>query len=246
ELCFEWNRTLFSLDGQTNHLLEKLYRGYEAIITPGYHKIKSQGESIRYDINDFFHLLLLVSLTYSRQSLNEEEAKNLVQSTPNQAIFLKILQRSTSKELSKDSFAWAQRELGYLPISQLLLPALDFLALDMNSAVDHWTIYAPNQQAPGYIIGDHPILLKTTPKKNVLESELIFPLTKKLILHHHPGKKIKKISPASRIHLDVMIFLQSQRYVAGPSRAYLEFIQSLAQTTDTKQKMETLRKALFR
>ena len=44
-----------------------------------------------------------------------------------------------------------------------------------------------------HILGDNPIIFRNQPANNILESELIFPLTKGAMVFHTEGKEIQQI-----------------------------------------------------
>ena len=246
-LFWEWNHSALTINEQRNNQLERLYGELERLIAPGYIKVTGQRGRIRYDIMDFFHLLLLVSLSYPRSSVDVKEARKFLQAPANRALFSEVYKTLYQEEANEDFLRETENKLGPIPLYHFLQPVLDFRSLNIHSTIDYWEIYRSDQGqgTTRYILGIQPIIFKTPPERNILESTLIFPLTKDLTLSHHPENKVKSINPPARKHIDLILFLQAQRYVAGSSRAYLESIQSLAQTMDTQGKVEALRKEIF-
>jgi len=128
---------------------------------------------------------------------------------------------------------------------KLAKPIIEYITLDIAKDIENWKIYGASSNVQVHILGDNPIIFKSIPKRNILESELIFPITKGVTIYHTKGKVIKAIQPENRVRADLMIFLQSKRYVIGSNKEYLNFIQLLAQQYDSASKIELLRSEIF-
>ncbi len=127
----------------------------------------------------------------------------------------------------------------------LYKPIIDYLSLDVEKSIHNWLIYGAASDIQLHLLGDNPIIFKNTPKNNILESELIFPLTKGLTLYHTKGKKIRQIMPEIRVKVDIFIFIQADKYVIGPNKEYLNSIHHLSLMYDTESKKESLRNEIF-
>ncbi|MFM9950533.1 MAG: DUF4238 domain-containing protein [Saprospiraceae bacterium] len=245
QIFFEWNRNTLLVEGKKDDSVEKLYGYFESLISPTYNRIKMQSGRIKYDINDIFNLLVLVSLTHWRLPLNDVNAENFVQSTPRKDLIIKIFNKETGEEASEDLYEKVKKRNGFVEMYKLLKPIIDFMSLNMKNSIEHWKIYRADSEIQSHILGDNPIVFKDQPQNNILETELIFPLTKGIMLYHNKGKKIKQIQPEDRVNVDIMIFLQSRRYVVGSNKDYLNKIKSLAQGCNTKSEIEILRNEIF-
>lgn len=246
QIFFEWNRNTLLIHGEKDDFIEKLYGSFESMISPAYNKIKNQSGKIKYSPEDIFNLLLLVSLTHWRLPLNDEDAENFVLSTPNKDLFIKIFNKETGKEASEDFYEEVKKRNGFIEMYKLSKPIIDFMTLDMNKSFDNWKIYSAATDVQLHLLGDNPIVFKHQPENNILETELIFPLTKGITLYHNKGKVIKQIQPEDRVRVDIMVFLQSERYVVGANKDYLNMIKILAEQYNTESRVENLRKEIFK
>jgi hypothetical protein len=246
QIFFEWNRNTLLIHGEKDDFVEKLYGRIENIISPAYNKIKIQSGEINYNVKDTFNLLLLVSLTFWRLPINDEDAKRFVLSTPNKDLFIKIFNKNTKKEASEYFYEKIKNRNGFIEMYKLSKPIIDFMTLDLNRSFDNWKIYSAASDVQLHLLGDNPIVFKHQPGDNILETELIFPLTKGVTLYHNKGKIIRQIQPEDRIKVDIMVFLQSERYVVGSNRDYLSTIEILAKQYNTKPRVENLRKEIFK
>ncbi|GAB7087816.1 DUF4238 domain-containing protein [Marinifilum fragile] len=246
QIFFEWHRNTLTIDGEKDDFIEKLYGSIESKISPTYNKIKSQKGSINYCVKDIFDLLILISLTYWRLPINDAHSENFVSSTPNNELFFKILNKETNEEASEDFYEKVKKRNGFIELYKLSKPILDYMSLDLKNNINNWLIYGADSDVQLHILGDNPIVFKNVPNKNILESELIFPLTQGITVYHNKGNKIKQIQPEDRVMVDIMVFLQSDRYVVGPNKEYLNCIQNLASEYNTVSKIEQLRTEIFK
>lgn len=246
QIFFEWNRNTLLINGEKDDFIEKFYGKFENIIAPTYNKIKNQSYRINYNPKDIFNLLLLVSLTHWRLPINDEEAKKFVMSTPSKKLFIKIINKETEKEVREEFYEELKTRNGFIEMYKLSKSFIDFGNLDMNKNFDNWKIYGAATDVQLHILGDNPIVFKQQPEnKNILETELIFPLSKGITLYHNKGKVIYELKPEDRVKVDVMVFLQSQRFVVGPNREYLNMIKNLAEQYNSESRVEILRKEIF-
>jgi hypothetical protein len=128
---------------------------------------------------------------------------------------------------------------------RLSKPIIDYLSLDIEKNIHNWVIYGAASDIQVHLLGDNPIIFKNTPQSNILESELIFPLTKGITLYHTKGKKIRQIMPEIRVKMDILIFIQADKYVIGPNKEYLDSIRHLSLMYDTQSKKESLKNEIF-
>lgn len=245
QIFFEWNRNIVNIEGEEDDFVENLYAYAENLLSPTYNKIKHQNGTIKYDAYDLFHLITLVSLTYWRLPSIDEYAKDFAINTPNNQLFIKIFSTETNEEASSEIYEMIKKREGFTQMYRLSKPIIDYLSLDIENNIHNWLIYGAASDIQLHLLGDNPIIFKNTPQSNILESELIFPLTKGITLFHTKGKKIRQIMPEIRLKMDILLFIQADKYVIGPNKEYLDSISHLSLMYDTQSKKESLRNEIF-
>jgi len=137
-------------------------------------------------------------------------------STPNKKLFIKIINTETEEEASEEFYEEIKNRNGFIEMYKLSKPIIDFVNLDMNKNFDNWKIYGAATDVQLHLLGDNPIVFKQQPEnKNILETELIFPLTKGITLYHNKGKVINELKPEDRVRVDVMVFYNPQGSLLG-------------------------------
>lgn len=245
QVFYEWNRNTLDIENKKDYFIEDLYAKFETKLSPAYTKIKEQKGIIRYTSYDMFSLLLLVSLTHWRLPLNDIEAELFVKNTPKDNLLFRIFNKETEEEVDEEFYKKIKERNGFVEMYKLAKPIMDFKLLDIKNCISNWQIYSTDSEVKMHILGDNPIIFKNKPSDNVLETELIFPLTKGSTLHNNSGKRIKQIPPELKVKMDIIQFLQSNQYVVGPNKSYLNTIKILSQGYTNKERIELLRNEIF-
>lgn len=245
QIFYEWNRNTIEVNGEKDDFIEKRYSSIEAKISPAYNKIKNQSGLVSYTATDIFNLLLLVSLTYWRLPINDEETEKFILDSTGKDLFIKIYNKNTNEEAPDEIYDKVKRTKGFVEMYKLSKPIFDFMALDLNDNIDNWRIGSAST-VKLHILGDNPVVFKNSPGKNILENELIFPLTNGITLFHSKGKRLAQIEPEVRVMIDIIVFLQSNRYVVGPNKDYLSAIQTKSLVYDSEAKIAWLKNEIFK
>ncbi|MEO0683892.1 MAG: DUF4238 domain-containing protein [Cyanobacteria bacterium J06649_11] len=245
QVFYEWNRNTLEINGEKDDFLEGLYGSLESAISPSYNRIAKQTGKIDYDPEDLFHLFLLISLTFWRSPINDSMVEDFVELIPNDKLFIKIFDKTTGKEADDKTYEELRSLPAFLHMYRLARPAIDYMLLDVKEEIVNWAIYSGMSDKKLHLLGDNPILFKEKSRANILENELIFPLTSGSSLVHTKGRKRKLVNPENKVRVDLLIFIQSERYVVGPDKQYLQMISALSHEYDSESKVDYLRKEIF-
>ena len=79
----------------------------------------------------------------------------------------------------------------------------------------------------------------------MFDREFIMPLTSGKTLYHVGQKRLPIISPEDTMKVDMLIFLQAKRYVAGPKSDWLNVVSQVAKTYKTQNQQLALKKQVF-
>ncbi|WP_338765226.1 DUF4238 domain-containing protein [Bernardetia sp. ABR2-2B] len=248
QIFFEWNRNTLHIEKGDTDFIEELYAFFEAKIAPVYNRVKSQSGSVQYYIEDVFYLLILVSLTYYRLPKNDKDIEKFISSSSSNELLVKTLDKESNQTITNQHLYNEMRnKVGFTEIYKLIKPLNDFMLLDIHKNIENWRIASSSRETSLHLLGDSPIVFKDKPSNNnILETQLVFPLTNNMRLYYHKGKKIQQIKPEYILDIDIMIFLQSERYVVGANKEYLDVISKLAQEYNDKEKIEFLRSEIFK
>lgn len=244
QVFFEWNRNLFEVNGADDDYVEKLYGRMDSDLAQAYNKVRhhSPGET---KLEDLIPIIFFVGLTFWRIPRTDEEIKAMMQNASPENLYFGVYEND---ERLPDDHEIYQRIFGrkdFIQGYRMMKPIIDYLGSLGSQSIDDWKLYYAAPDVQLHLIGDNPIISRSDQVDNIFETELIFPLTKGKTLYHTRGRTIKELKPEHRVSVDVLLFVQSERYVAGPDRGYLECIAQLATGYDTNEKIASLRQEVF-
>ncbi len=246
QIFFEWHRNTVKINGVNDDFIEKLYGFWDNLISKTYEKIINQKGKLISEPMDYFHLIVFVSLIHWRIPFQDEDIIELLNNSSKEELSFKIYNKKTNEEANPEFYDNVKKREGFKEIYRLSKPVIDYLTLDIKNRLNNWKIYFAGSGVQLHILGDNPAVFKNEPKINILETELIFPLSKGKFICHTNGKSLEQIRPETRVSIDIMIFLQAERYVIGPDKDYLNTIKMLAGNYNNKTRIDSLRNDIFK
>jgi hypothetical protein len=245
QIFFEWNRNNLIINGKTDDFVENLYSIWDNKLSITYKRINEQKGRVKFDATDLFNLLIFVSLNHWRLPHLGNEIDNLIEDYSKENSFVKIYDNNAGEEVSSEFFNEFKKRPGFKEMFRLSRPITDYLKLDINKVIDNWKIYSAASNVELHILGDNPIIFKNDRKENILENELIMPLSKGKLLINSNGKRIEQITPQIIIAIDTLVFIQSKSIVIGSNKDYLKAIQLFALNYDSIEKIQMLKDEIF-
>nr|WP_320023216.1 DUF4238 domain-containing protein [uncultured Draconibacterium sp.] len=246
QIFYEWHRNTLEINGVKDDFIEKLYGYWDNKLSKTYERIINQEGKLNSDPIDYFNLITFISLIHWRIPFHDEMVVEQINKSSNQELYFKIINKNTNQEASPEFYEEVKKRAGFIEMMRLAKPVIEYLTLDIENSLPNWKIYYSGSATELHILGDNPIVFKTEPEKNILETELIFPLSKGKFMCHTNGKRLEQIQPEARVSIDVMLFLQAERYVIGPNKEYLKTIQMLSENYNTEARIDYLRNDIFK
>ncbi len=245
QIFFEWNRNSVVIDGESDDFIERLYSNWDNKLSRTFKKLCEQSGPVHYDYFDQFALMVFVSLLYWRLPEFDKEHKSLISQILNEDLLVKIYESSTGGLASKEFHDEVRKRPGFHEAYQLVQPIADYLSIDVAKRVNDWKIYYAVEKRLLHLVGDNPLICRTAVTKNVLDTELVIPLSNDQILFYTKGKRLKELRPLHRMYVDAMILLQSTKYLVGPNKQYFEDVIHFSEPFRTAEKREILRNEIF-
>jgi hypothetical protein len=245
QVFFEWNRNTFKINGEDNDLVEKLYQFGETKFSETYRKIIGNQENFEFNAFEKLHLMYFISQLHWRVPNQDIQfLENLNKLIPENST-LQIRDKNSGKSVSPKLFS---ELINNPPISEAfkMIKAMeDFEEIAKEVIIENWKLYSVGTNLPQLnLLSDNPVIIRN-PNSNILKSELIFSLTKGITIYHTNGKSLNEIPAENRLRVDVLAFLQSNKFVCGPKGEYLKDIAEYAKFYDTANKIEKLKENVF-
>lgn len=246
QVFFEWNRNTFSINGEDSDFVEKLYQSRENKFSTTYKKITEKQESIELPPYELMQLMYFITELHWRVPNQDNEFKDYIENlTPTNSI-LRIKDKNTGENVPVEIFNKIVNEPAFIKSSKLLRATEDIIQIVKNESLKNWKLYyvAPNNTQV-HLLSDNPVILKENNNSNILKSELIFSLSKGKTIYHTNGKSLNIIPAGNRVNVDLLAFIQADKFVGGPNAKYLEDISKLAQYYDTEKRINSLKEKVF-
>lgn len=245
QVFFEWNRNTFKINGKENDFVENLYQFGETKFSETYRKITGNQETFEFSTYEALHLMYFISgLHWRVPNQDVEFLDHISKITPEDSI-LQIQNKNTGESVSQKLFS---ELINNPPVSETfkIIQAMeDFRGIEKEVIIENWRLYYVGANLPQLnLLSDNPVIVRHR-NRNILKSELIFPLSKGKIIYHTNGKVLNEIPAENRLRVDVLAFLQSKKFVCGPNAKYLEDIAEYSKFYDTENKIEKLKENIF-
>lgn len=243
QIFFEWNRNTFQVNGEKTDYVEKLYQFTEDQFAPLYKKIIRKDYKIR--TQDFFPIIHFIGNCHYRVPSQDDSAEQRIFNSTNQELFLKILKKGSNEEAPKEMYERIRNDKSFIESTKLMLSVADFLNADLPSNFSNWKIYEAASEVQLHLIGDNPVVQKDSNYSNLFKSDFMFPLSSGKTLYHVNGNPIREMKPENRVAADLLLFIQSDKYVCGPDDSFLNAIAQKAKAYDNKEGIKYLKNQVF-
>lgn len=246
QIFFENNRNLFNIKGKETDFLEKLYGNSENKFAPILNKIITQENSIMITLDEKLQLILFLAQTYWRIPETDEEIEHLIKETSPEELNIAFKDKETGEYAPKDFYDIILSERSFIQSYRFAKPLLDFIKKDTEADwLKNWVVYYSPRNSKMQILGDNPIIIKDDTVENIYTNELIFPFSSQQTLYHTKGNKIPQIPAEIKMKIDILLFLQAEKWVCGQREDYLKTVAYLASTYNDANKIKRLKSEIF-
>ncbi len=241
-----WHRNTFNINGKNTNIVEKNYQFGESKFSETYRKITEKQEQIELSVYDLFHLIYFISEIHWRLPNQDNEFLDYIKKMTPENSILKMKNKVTGENTSQELFSKIMYEPLAIAMSKIIRAMENFAGVEKNKLIENWKLYYVSQNNSQLnLLSDNPLIIRHENTSNILESELIFPLSKGKIIYHSKGKNLKEISADNRINIDVLTFIQSNKMVCGPNSKYLEDISKFSKFYNTDNRIRDLKERVF-
>lgn len=245
QVFFEWNRNTFNINGKDYDIVEKLYQLGETKFSETYKAIIGNQETFKFNAFEKLHLMLFISELHWRVPKQDKEFLDYINKVNSEDSFLKIKNKNSGENVSQKLFKEIVRNPVISESFKMIKAIEDFGEIVKDVKIENWKLYTVENNNPQLnLLSDNPVILKDY-SSNILKSELIFPLSKAKTVYHTNGKDLKEIPAENRLKVDVLAFLQANKFVCGPNGQYLKDIAEYSEFYNTENKIEKLKENVF-
>ena len=159
---------------------------------------------------------------------------------------LQVKDKITGDNITEEKFNKLKDEPFFIKSSKIIRGMEDFMRMSKNCILENWRLfYIPENNPQLGLLSDNPLIIRNNKSSNILESELVFSISKGKIFYHTKGKILKEIPPENKIDIDVLGFIQAKKMVCGSNPKYLKDIANLAKLYNTENRIKYLKERVF-
>ena len=245
QIFFEWNRNSFNINGHETDFLEKIYQFGETKFAETYHKLIDKFEPIEVTIYDILHLTLFISEIHWRIPVRDKVYNTYINSYDYKNAPIKLIDKETGEYKSIEELEPLTQQPAFKESMRHVLAIEDYIKNSKSIKIENWLIYYKPREAPQLrILCDNPIIQREE-TENILESELIFPLSNGKIVYHTKGKRVKQIPAVNNLNIDILLFIQAEQYVCCSDMSYLNSISEISKLYNTPERIKILKNEIF-
>ncbi|HAU0603131.1 TPA: DUF4238 domain-containing protein [Legionella pneumophila] len=248
-VMFERDRNIITVNGIKTDDIEKLYANLDTNFSDLF-KIIQQKE-YPYELLSIDGIRLLrqyIAIQFWRTPLTDPFVDNFIANL-DLSIFPSPIFINGKKMGESDEFKsfLQERDFRYY-FRCFFLPHIFGAHLVTEEEVSHWTIYDVEdpQTWSKHIVGDHPFIFNGLESVLLFNGDLIFPLSRsRVLVRRKNGQPVSGLPPDFSSKVSTLIFAQSQKYVTGPDKQYINDIMTMFERWWGKNKVHLLREEVL-
>lgn len=238
---FEWDRNTIFLENGKTDFVEEMFKQLDNACAIPFEKLKNRASN-KVAVDDLIRFRFFLSVLFWRIPTIDEDYDEFINGLTRDELKFRIVDKD-GNDAPAEVFQTHFNDPNFRKAYRVAIPIVNYRIIK-NDEVENWKFYFSTEKS-FHVCGDSPIIRRNQKAKNLEETDFVFPLTDSTLLVHKKGERITQISPATRVKIDLLIFLQSQKYVCSSNRDYLVKLSYMRQGYNDKR-IEDLRSEIFK
>jgi hypothetical protein len=237
------DNTIDDLKKSPIDLLENHYSELESKFAPIFNKLKNEEGENCYGITLEERIMLqyYVSILFWRLPSNNEIVKEMTTHDIFEFLGLKVTDEDALENIKRLQFAEKiKQHRDYHKILRLWIPQMTFPTMFDNNSTTTITTF-PSNKLPA-ICSDNPLILRHPEKLDLYNDDFVLPLNRNVILLR-TRKNRQPIHTTIKIHIDMMVLIQSKELVSCTDTKYVDMLKDIFQKDFIT--LDNLRKYIF-
>lgn len=240
------NQNTFEIGDVKTDFLEEIYSKIDDDFAPLHAGLVNRPGPISLTLEEVVHLIKFITISYYRVPLNDQFIKDYVNSRSPQELGFKLVDKSRPEEtVTSDIYEVIMNEPAFVESYRISKALLELLAYAENVSVNDWILAAPAALNGVGLIGDNPVIIRHGFTGFIVLHELIMPISKHHCVYHIIGQKPAQLSPEHKLKIDLCQILQSEQYVCGSNRDYMQTLINYIAMPENKLTIERVTFDLF-
>lgn len=220
----KYRNTLYGKDKDfKTNILEEIYAQYDDRAAKVFDEVRNSklNDPVLSPYNLTILRLFIVNLFWRIPS-HDKLLDLLIDVSSFKELGFQFRNKSTGKPIDKSIENEMKQIEAWRKMYRIIVPHISTSQEHSNENYENWKLmYRPQEYN---ITGDNPIILYSFKDFSSLNEELIFPVSRNVILCHTNKKVSTSLPPLFNVLVDLLILLNSKRFICCLDRSYLELI----------------------
>ena len=220
----KYRNTAFGKDkvGKTN-ILEDMYAQYDSRASSVFREVRNSklNDPVLTPYNLAILRLFIINLFWRIPS-HDKLLDLLIDTNSFKDLGFQFINKSTGKPIEKNAEDDLKQIEAWRKMYRVIVPHLSSRKEFQKTNYENWKLmYRPQEYN---ITGDNPIMLYSFEDFSSLNEELLFPISKNILLCNTKKKIPPTLPPKFNVLTDLLILLNSKRFVCCVDKSYLDLV----------------------
>lgn len=220
----KYRNTAYGKDkvGKTN-ILENMYAQYDSRASSVFREVRNSklNDPILTPYNLAILRLFIINLFWRIPS-HDKLLDLLIDTNSFKDLGFQFINKSTGKPIEKNAEDDLKQIEAWRKMYRVIVPHLSSRKEFQKTNYENWKLmYRPQEYN---ITGDNPIMLYSFEDFSSLNEELLFPISKNILLCNTKKKIPPTLPPKFNVLTDLLVLLNSKRFVCCVDKSYLDLV----------------------
>lgn len=220
----KYRNTAYGKDkGAKSNVLEEIYARYDSRASGVFTEVRNSklNDPVLTPYNLTILRLFIINLFWRIPS-HDKLLDHLINTNSFKELGFQFVNKSSGKPVEKSIEEDLKQIEAWRKMYRVIVPHLSSRKEFQKTNYDNWKLmYRPQEYN---ITGDNPIVLYAFEDFSSLNEELLFPISKNIVLCNTKKKIPASLPPKFNVLTDLLILLNSKRFICCSDKTYLELI----------------------
>ncbi len=226
---YEPNRNTVNIEGEETDFIEKVYSKIDTLCASTFNKLQNP---IREKLNhsDLWKIITFINVLNWRTPHIDQHFNTYLETLSSNERKFKIFDKATGEDVTQEVYDVISKDENFIKAYRSSIGLVNFTHIK-DQFIDDLKFYYSSENT-FHVCGDNPLICISPMNIDQINTVFLIPLTKNIVLVHKNDTRLETISSELRIKIDILIFMQSEKYICSANKDYLNTLAFIARTYD--------------